>query len=494
MKKNIGIIGAGPVGIYLSYLLVQKGHRVTLYEAGNMDLESSNLNMSHYIFKTKSKIPKGVHRVGGGANLWKRRVSEFAPEVFNRTSLTGERVWPIEFQELEIANEKLFKELHPSGLRDQDFLNIFLNEADHSFPRSLNLVLYRFCEQNFFNNLLEKLRCYSNFELLTTTLVSEICLKSKPNVNQDFVELILYRENSEATSSKFHSDVVLTGGCLQSTALALKSKDIINMHPAPELIGKYLMEHFDGYVGTLRIKRKNLKILKNIVLDEDRKIPGRNFGIGISNPITSNIGDPQLAYHLELVKWRKTYLFDPNLNIFNGLPDNLYRIFFFLERLLKKIPSEIRNFYFRLTFTEIYSVWLKGEELPFFDSDLKLSRNTEPKFAKLIYNHRISKQTKKIMRRRLLEFSAHLRKHNLGKFKIHSYFRFNRLFYTGPNFHPMGSLRMGSNPKDSVISPDFSFHGSPRVFAVNSGIFPNGSNHNPTTMVLALSHIFASKI
>jgi malate/lactate dehydrogenase len=72
--RNIGLIGAGPVGIFLSYLLVQKGHKVTLYEAGNTESETRNLNLSHYIFKTKSKIPSGVHRVGGGSNLWKRRV------------------------------------------------------------------------------------------------------------------------------------------------------------------------------------------------------------------------------------------------------------------------------------------------------------------------------------------------------------------------------------------------------------------------------------
>jgi choline dehydrogenase-like flavoprotein len=52
---------------------------------------------------------------------------------------------------------------------------------------------------------------------------------------------------------------------------------------------------------------------------------------------------------------------------------------------------------------------------------------------------------------------------------------------------------MGSDSEKSVVGPDFAFHGSPNVYAVNSGIFPNGSNHNPTAMVLALSMVFASK-
>ena len=75
--KNFGLIGAGPVGIFLSFLLIEKGYKVTLYEAGSRDSESTNLNLSNYVFKTKSKMPSGVHRVGGASNLWKRRVSEF---------------------------------------------------------------------------------------------------------------------------------------------------------------------------------------------------------------------------------------------------------------------------------------------------------------------------------------------------------------------------------------------------------------------------------
>ena len=67
--KDFALVGAGPVGIFLSHLLVQKGYKVTLYEAGGRDSENLSLNLNRYIFKTKSKIPNGVHRVGGASNL-----------------------------------------------------------------------------------------------------------------------------------------------------------------------------------------------------------------------------------------------------------------------------------------------------------------------------------------------------------------------------------------------------------------------------------------
>lgn len=491
--RNFGLVGAGPVGIFLSYLLIQKGHKVTLYEAGNTESENRNLNLSHYTFKTKSKIPSGVHRVGGGSNLWKRRVSEFSSDVFNRNDHSGKRIWPIEFDELENANEKLFGFLDSSGFRDNQFLNSYLGEVGEEIGQIFSLNLFRFCDENYFVNLLTQLEATNSFKLVTGTLVSEIRLPKKSEFDDNRIELVVLKEKSDLPASIFHSHVVLTGGCMQSTALVLKSRDVMDNHPSPKNIGKFLMEHFDGYVGTVRIKRKNHQILKKLILDEDRRIPSRDFGLGISTPCKPDYNETEIAYHLELVKWRKTYLFDPNLNIFNGLPKSIYQICFLAERALKKIPSELRNFIFRLSTTEIYSAWLKGEELPYRDSELQISTDSSPRNVKLIYNHKVSKESKILVRRKLREFSTYLKENNLGRFRIHLYFHFNRLFYTGPNFHPMGSLRMGSDPEDSVVGPDFAVHGSPNVYAVNSGIFPNGSNHNPTAMVLALSVVFASK-
>jgi hypothetical protein len=492
--KNFGLIGAGPVGIFLSYLLIEKGHRVTLYEAGGREAETANLNLGHYIFKTKSKIPSGVHRVGGASNLWKRRVSEFSAEAFNRIDKNGNRLWPIEFSELEKANALLFSLVGEEGLGDKDYLEKYFNQAHLELPAPLKLTLFRFCDENYFTSLLANLERNENFTLVTNTLVTEIRQSDMNDQEQNNVELLFIEATSGNSGNVFHSDVVLTGGCLQSTSLAMKSTDILAKLSAPNLIGKFLMEHFDGYVGTIRIKPKDKTTLKKIILNEDRKIPGTAFGVGLTFTNKSSKISKDIEFHLEFVKWRKTYLFDPNLNIFNGLPLRLYKALFFLERITKKVPSELRKFWFQATSTEMYSVWLKGEELSFFTSQLQISNDKNKRDVKLIYNHRVSKETKILMRKRLVELSNFLQSSNLAKFRIHSYFRLNSLFYTGPNFHPMGSLRMGLDPKDSIVGPDFSFHGSSHIFAVNSGIFPNGSNHNPTAMVLALSIVFASGV
>ena len=491
-KKNFALIGAGPVGIFLSYLLIERGHNVTLYEAGGRDSESTTLNFSDYIFKTKSKIPSGVHRVGGASNLWKRRVSEFSSDTFNRVDKDGEREWPLDFKDLEQANSILFDLLDGERLRDKDHMEKYCDQLVQSLPKPLQLNLFRFCDEDFFTSLLAKLETNDNFKLITNTRVMKLQQQDTVTGIQPAVGLVLFEEHSESARTEIYSDAVLTGGCLQSTFLAMSSDDILKRHPAPSLLGKFLMEHFDGYVGTLRIKSKNSELLKQLILNEDRKLPGKAYGVALTIPNKHSRVSKVTDFHLEIVQWRKTYLFDPNLNIFNGLPMRIYRFFFFCERIVKKIPSEIRKYWFKASDTEIYSVWLKGEEIPFATSQIQVKTDHGGENAKLVYNHKVSKASKILMRRRLKELNESLKKNDLGKFKLHSYFNLNSLFYTGPNFHPMGSLRMGIDPYNSVVGPNFAFHGTGNIFAVNSGVFPNGSNHNPTAMVLALSVIFAS--
>jgi len=491
-RRNFALIGAGPVGIFLSYLLIERGHNVTLFEAGGRDAESTNLNLNDYIFKTKSKIPIGVHRVGGASNLWKRRVSEFSSDTFNRVDENGEREWPLDFKDLEQANSLLFELLDGEGLRDKDHMEKYCHQLVQSLPKPLQLNLFRFCDEDFFTSLLAKLETNGNFKLVTNTRVMKLQQRDAVDSIQNNVGLVLLEEHSKSMRTEIYSDAVLTGGCLQSTFLAMSSEDILKRHPTPYLLGKFLMEHFDGYVGTLRIKSKNSTLLKQLILNEDRNLPGKAFGVALTIPNKQSRVSKVTDFHLEIVQWRKTYLFDPNLNVFNGLPARIYKILFFCERIVKKFPSELRKYWLKASDTEIYSVWLKGEEIPFAASQIQIQTDHRGENAKLVYNHKVSKDSKILMRGRLKELGESLKKNDFGKFKIHSYFNLNSLFYTGPNFHPMGSLRMGIDPSNSVVGPDFAFHGSPNIFAVNSGIFPNGSNHNPTAMVLSLSVIFAS--
>jgi choline dehydrogenase-like flavoprotein len=54
--------------------------------------------------------------------------------------------------------------------------------------------------------------------------------------------------------------------------------------------------------------------------------------------------------------------------------------------------------------------------------------------------------------------------------------------------HLMGGCAIGTDPTSSVVDPEFRVHGTRRVFAADSSVFPSAPGINPSLTVMALSH------
>ena len=53
--------------------------------------------------------------------------------------------------------------------------------------------------------------------------------------------------------------------------------------------------------------------------------------------------------------------------------------------------------------------------------------------------------------------------------------------------HVMGTYRMGTDPKQSVVTVDQRAHDHPNLFLLGSGVFPTGAASNPTLTIAALA-------
>lgn len=60
--------------------------------------------------------------------------------------------------------------------------------------------------------------------------------------------------------------------------------------------------------------------------------------------------------------------------------------------------------------------------------------------------------------------------------------------------HIMGTYRMGTDPKTSVVDPTGRSHDHPNLFLVGSGVFPTGATANPTLTLAALALMTAAEI
>jgi choline dehydrogenase-like flavoprotein len=53
--------------------------------------------------------------------------------------------------------------------------------------------------------------------------------------------------------------------------------------------------------------------------------------------------------------------------------------------------------------------------------------------------------------------------------------------------HVMGTYRMGTDARQSVVNPDHRSHDHPNLFLLGSGVFPTGAASNPTLTLAALT-------
>jgi choline dehydrogenase-like flavoprotein len=64
----------------------------------------------------------------------------------------------------------------------------------------------------------------------------------------------------------------------------------------------------------------------------------------------------------------------------------------------------------------------------------------------------------------------------------------------GIGLHLMGGCAIGTDPKTSVVGPDFRIHGSQAIYAADSSIFPDAPGINPSLTIMALSMKAAQEV
>ena len=58
----------------------------------------------------------------------------------------------------------------------------------------------------------------------------------------------------------------------------------------------------------------------------------------------------------------------------------------------------------------------------------------------------------------------------------------------------MGTTRMGTDPKISVVDPELRVHGVPNLFMAGASVFPTSGCANPTFTIVALSIRLARRL
>ena len=476
----IAVIGSGPVGIFVSYQLLKQGKNVVLFDAGNEFNESSNLNRESYEFLTPSALPKNVHRIGGGSNYWMNRVSQFIDMDFEGHISRPATKWPLSLHEIRGLYEELENEVLPESLSEQDIENFVLGLTPSGLPRNLALRPFRYMSEGYFNNLLRELKRNPRFFLKS----NHFCLDFK---NRESCEVEIRFATAHGTVTEVVDSLVIACGALQSPSLVSRAFEAKGLDT--NSIGSELMEHIEGYVGSIKVNSSQRKLISPFVLGPDRRVENQAFGVGIalSEEILQKNGWPN--FQVELVPYIPDYkinrILASNPNKFkNHAYKFILSIFSFIERVFKKSFYRIVTLLSKIVGVTFYSIWVKSEEFPNKSSGVKY----DPFTSKTIYDHKVSALTSKKLQEGLLFLSKNIQNEGLGR--IHLYprlLRSDNSFYLRPNWHPMGTLPMRSKPNHSHVDSNQALVGFNNVYLCDASLFPSGSNSNPVFTALMLS-------
>lgn len=479
-SEHICVVGAGPIGNHITTELLDRGHKVLVIESGGIDSESDLLNFSDYVFITPSMLPQDVHRVGGGGNHWIGRIGEFLDKDFLDQSGFRIQRWPFAKAELEAYYRAVYSKLIGSDLLDVEYITEnFKNSLN--IPDGMDIRPIRYTDPHELRNLFLSYLNHPNLRFFGDTLVTKI-----DKARDSILPIVSVRNTFGVTEQILVKKVIVAGGALQSTKLFLNSPSIHNEHNSL-YAGRFLMEHLDGYIGDIQVRKGNKRFIDSIALNANRKLisaPDLDCGLSLVIGSINEEKSENINVGFEIVSQVVDYRFAPSINGSDTRPQSVFRKnAFLLERIVKKVVRSSSNFFKnRVLGVQVYSIWLKAEELPFIESFVDVDAQT----CKVVYTHRVSLETSDAVRKVLAKFETMIETENLGKVRYYNHVMdASKTLLLRPNWHPMGTLRMGE-PGNSVVDQNLTVHGEDNVFILSSAVFPTGSNQNPVFTTLAL--------
>jgi hypothetical protein len=474
----IAVIGAGPAGIYITKLLLDQGHKITLFESGNFTEENPILTRLNYKFETPSAMPKNVHRVGGGSNYWHARFGEFLEEDFKPIELLDILGWPFDKSVLNKYYSEVAQDFGHPQLSENDFISEKLPSLQNTINSNLDIRIFRFTDKEIFIKMFGKLRSHSNLELKLNTFCHSIEKKEQTDANSKLQ--INYYNNLNDMKNELFDKIIIAAGTLQSTAIFLRSKKLHNQNNL-RFAGRYLIDHSEGYIGEITVRRNGTNLLKNFLLNDDNQISHFSGPIGVALRLNSRIArDENLPLvHIEIRRRNRGIRRSPKE--FKTISD---RYLYFIERITKFVIEKIKEAIDFIFQKETFGLYAKCEQFPTQDSFLEWNNDTNH----LIYSLQISDKTKESIKFTIRKLAHEIEVNFESRVRLYDWLATgSQGFCFEANWHPMGTLRMGHNSEDSVCTSNLELHNQKDLFVLSPAVFPRGSNGNPTFTTLALA-------
>jgi len=532
LTADVCIVGAGAAGITIALELIESGLTVLLLESGGTKLEDRTQALyAGEVADERLHSPPDKYRqrrFGGSTVIWGGRCVPYDDIDFETREWIPNSGWPLTRADLLPYYERANR-LSEAGP--------FAYRVSETFSTPQTPMLPDYASETFTTDGYERFSCPTDFgaryghRLAAATNVRVL-------LHANVTHLALSADGSRVTGATIRctngsqhqvsaGSFVLAAGGIEVARLLLASRDVAptgigNHH---DVVGRYYQCHIAGTIGLLEIP-----LGKPVVHGYDtspegvycrRRIaptPALQRRERLSNFVArlhfARITDPEhrtgILSLLYLAKFFISYEYGKRLHggekfsiktwlqhVRNVVLDPFYTAAFLWHWLRKrnlsdrKFPSVIirspRN---------RYSLDFNAEQHPNPESRVMLAE-TKDEFGmpQIRVDWRYLPEDVDTVRRTLQLFADDLARSGAGRFSFDAdQVEVEMTRYGAYGGHHIGTTRMGSDPRSSVVDADCRVHGVGNLYIASSSVFPTSSHANPTLTIVALALRLAERL
>lgn len=526
---EVCVIGAGAVGIALALTLAEAGVHVTVVEAGG-ERRDEAVQDAYRGTVADPDLHSPLHdyrerRLGGTSTIWGGRCMPLDPIDFTARDWIAESGWPI--------GPEALAPYYPAANRWCE-AGRFDYDAASALPADAQPMIAGFDGAAFGTDRLERFSCPTDFgrryrqrlaalpnvRLLLDAAVTAIRLDP---AGVRVVGLSL-RTKAGHTLELAPRQVVLCAGGLESARLLLANRDV---HPQGignhhDVLGRYYMSHLAGTIGTLRITAPvwhgydladdGTYCRRRLALREEAQVAHRigNFVARLHHP---RIADPRhgagqlsalyLGRALVPRIYRARLTGDGERgagyarHIGNVLrqPGAVAR--FARDTLTKRWLAERK--YPSVVATPVdgaYMLDFHAEQEPCRDSRVTLSDERDALgMPRLAVDWRYTRGDVRTVEVALQLLAEDIRHSGCGTFDYDpEQVEREMIRYGAYPGHHIGTVRMGKDPRHSMVDAECRVHGLANLHVAGAAVFPTSSQANPTLTAVALALRLADRL
>lgn len=526
LSADICIVGAGAAGITMALQLIGSGYDVLLLESGGRQAEAATQALYAGEVRDATMHPPPdryrVRRFGGSTTLWGGRCIPFDPIDFETRDYMADSGWPIAFEDV-LAYYPQANALCEAGR--------FAYSAAEAFAQPSPPLIEGFRSRDFETDSLERFSRPTDFGARYAPRL-EAARNVRVLLHANVTALEVGDDGTRVSSVQVRTltgkrlqvrarHVVLAAGGLEVARLLLASRDVHagGIGNAHDVVGRYYMCHLAGTIGTLAVDGPVSAVNHGYQRDADGIYCRRRFALsadsqrrlGVGNFITRlhhpRITDPaHRCGPLSLLYLAKPFIpyeyarrlhgdgpVDARIwrahlrNLAADLPGTAafgWHLFTRRKLASRKFPSIIvhpRGNRFSLDF--------HAEQQPNRDSRVTLSDTHDALgMRQLRVDWRHAPGDVHTVRTALGVLAHDLRESGSGRLDYDpDAVEAEMLRYGAYGGHHIGTARMGTDLRRSVVDSNCRVHGMENLYVSGAAVFPTSSQANPTLTIVALS-------